>query len=99
MTKTTISRSSRMAIAMVGASMAPAFAFAQVQARAAAPTIRPGEFYAAPYVEREGGPPNAGRIVGTGDVSGIPLTESERPLQSAERVFIVVPPGMTSAAG
>jgi hypothetical protein len=54
---------------------------------------------AAPYVEREGGPPNAGRIVGTGEVPSIPLTESVRPLQSYERVFVVVPPGMPTAAG
>jgi hypothetical protein len=69
------------------------------QPRATAPTIRPGEFYAAPWVERFGGPPNAGSIVGTGDVPGIPLTEVERPLQSHERVFVTVPPGMSSAAG
>lgn len=70
-----------------------------LQTRTAGPTIRPGEFYAAPYVERAEGPANAGRIVGTGDVSGIPLTEAERPLQSYERVFVVVPPGMSSAPG
>src|SRR5687767_12627609 len=136
MMKTTIFRSSRVAIAMVGAVVAPTFAFsqasppaarrpiapasaptsgptvfrreladratgdtAQVQARVPAPTLRPGEVIAAPYVEREGGPPNSGRIVGTGAVPGIPLTEAERPLQSAERIFIAVPPGMSSAAG
>src|SRR5687767_7147134 len=111
MMRTTISRSNRTAIAAVGALLAPAFAFAQdltptervsetqAQARTAAPTIRPGEFHAAPYVERFGGPPNAGRIVGTGDVPGIPLTERDRPLQSHERIFITVPPGMSSAPG
>ena len=109
MMRTTISRSNRMAIAVVGALVAPTFAVAQdlttpaaaaqTQARAAAPTIRPGEFYAAPYVERDGGPPNAGSIVGTGDVPGIPLTERDRPLQSYERIFITVPPGMSSAVG
>jgi hypothetical protein len=110
----TISRSNGMAIAMVGALMAPTFAFgqdlavasrtvalqpSQAQTRAAAPTIRPGEFYAAPYVERLGGPANAGRIVGTGEVPGVPLTIAERPLQSYERVFVVVPPGMPTASG
>jgi len=103
-----------MAIAVVGALMAPTFAFGQhltvtavtapstpiqAQTTAAAPTIRPGEFYAAPYVERAGGPANAGFIAGTGEVPGIPLTITERPLQSHERVFVVVPPGMSSAAG
>jgi LysM repeat protein len=71
----------------------------QAQTQTAAPTLRAGEVYSAPYVESEGGPPNAGRIVGSGDVPGIPLTETDRPLQSAERVFIVVPPGMSSSAG
>jgi hypothetical protein len=107
MMKMTISRSNTLAIAMVGALVAPAFAFAQTtatpsptaQVRSAGPTIRPGEFYAAPYVERDGGPPNAGQIVGSGDVPAIPLTESERPLQSYERVFVTLPPGMSNAVG
>jgi hypothetical protein len=103
-----------MAIAVVGAVAAPTFAFGQqltvtavtapsspiqAQTPTAPPTIRPGEFYAAPYVERVGGPANAGLIVGTGEVPGVPLTLAERPLQSHERVFVVVPPGMSSAAG
>ena len=114
MMRTTIFRSNRMAIAVVGAVMVPTFAFGQQltvtavttpstpiqnQTRATAPTVRPGEFYAAPYVERVGGPANAGLIVGTGEVPGVPLTIAERPLQSHERVFVVVPPGMSSAAG
>ena len=112
MTRTTTFRSNRLAIVLVGAVMAPTFARAQEasielavapaqasQTRATAPTIRPGEFYAAPWVERLGGPANAGSIVGTGDVPGIPLTEEERPLQSYERVFVTVPSGMSSAAG
>jgi len=110
----TICRSKPLAIAMVGALMAPALAFgqeptvtavtkpstrAQAQVIAPAPTIRPGEFYAAPYVERYGGPANAGYIVGTGEVRGIPLTLTDRPIQSYERIFVVVPPGMSSAVG
>jgi LysM repeat protein len=71
----------------------------QSQGPPAAPTLRPGEVYAAPYVERDAGPANAGRIVGSGDVPGIPLTQAERPLQSGERVLVVVPPGMSSAPG
>jgi hypothetical protein len=108
----TIFRSSRLAIALVGAVMAPTFATAQqatmdlaltspwqASQTQAPPAIRPGEFYAAPWVERVGGPANAGVIVGTGDVPGIPLTEEERPLQSHERVFVTVPPGMSAVAG
>jgi len=114
MMRMTICRSERLTIAMVGALMAPALAFGQqptvtavtppsthgqAQVIAPAPTIRPGEFYAAPYVERYGGPANAGHVVGTSDVPGIPLTLVDRPLQSYERIFVVVPPGMSSAAG
>lgn len=114
MTRMTTFRSNRITMAMVGALIAPTAVIAQqprttlpqttlqatqAQTRAAAPTIRPGEFYAAPWVERAGGPPNAGSIIGTADVAGIPLTESERPLQSHERIFVKVPPGMSSAAG
>lgn len=69
------------------------------QARASAPAVRAGEVIAAPYVEPVGGPPNAGRIVGSGDVPEIPLTETDRPLQSHERVFVLVPPGMSAAPG
>ena len=107
--RTTISRSSGMAVAVVGALLAPTLAFTQsltptaratpAQTQSPAPTIRAGEFYAAPYVERDGGPPNSGSIIGTGDVPGIPLTERDRPLQSYERIFVAVPPGLSSAAG
>ena len=104
--RTTTFRSSALAIALVGVSMAPARLMAQAAPAAGpsklqttGPTIRPGEFYAAPWVERAGGPPNAGSIVGTGEIPGIPLTEAERPLQSHERVFVTVPPGMSSAPG
>jgi hypothetical protein len=110
----TIFRSDRMAIALVGALMAPTFAFGQQQPtqiarstrvtvqpqeRAPAPTIRPGEFYAAPWVDRDGGPANPGRIDGTSEVPGIPLTIADRPLQSYERISITVPPGMSTASG
>lgn len=112
MMRMTIFRSSQLAIALVGAVMAPTFASAQqsnmdvamASAWQAGPvqspnTVRPGEYYAAPWVERLGGPANAGLIVGTGDVPSIPLTEEERPLQSYERVFVTVPAGMSTAAG
>lgn len=114
MTRMTIFRSDRMAIAMMGAMLAPIFASAQQpsmriarntrapaapQVRVEAPTIRPGEFYAAPWVDRDEGPANAGHISGTTEVPGVPLTITERPLQSYERITIVVPPGMSSATG
>jgi hypothetical protein len=112
MMRMTIFRSSQLAIALVGALTAPTFATAQQgtgDAALASPwqagptqaptTVRAGEYYAAPWVERTGGPANAGVIVGTGDVPGVPLTEAERPLQSYERVFVTLPAGMSAAAG
>jgi len=112
MMRMTIFRSSPLAIALVGALTAPTFASAQQSNMDVAPasswqagpvqspnTVRPGEYYAAPWVERLNGPANAGLIVGTGDVPAIPLTEVERPLQSYERVFVTVPAGMSAAAG
>src|SRR5687767_699985 len=38
---------------------------------APAPTVRAGEVMAAPYVDREGGPRGFGRILKSGDLSGI----------------------------
>ena len=112
MMRMTIFRSSHLAVVLVGAVMAPTFAMAQQSPMdlgvgspwqsgpAQAPTtVRPGEYYAAPWVEQLGGPANAGMIVGTGDVPSIPLTEEERPLQSYERVFVTLPAGMSAAPG
>ena len=112
MMRMTIFRSSRLAIALVGAVTAPTFARAQQPTTdlavasswqagpaQASTTVRPGEYYAAPWVERMGGPANAGIVVGSGDVPSIPLTEEERPLQSYERIFVTLPAGMSAAAG
>ena len=64
-----------------------------------APAVRVGEYLAAPYVDREGGPRVSGRLVGSGEVPGIPLTESERLLDLQERVFVVAPEGRSAAVG
>ena len=63
------------------------------------PAVRVGEYLAAPYVDVDGGPSGSGKLVGTGEVPGIPLTESERFLDLQERVFIVPPAGRTAMVG
>jgi hypothetical protein len=68
-------------------------------APAAAPSVRVGEYLSAPFVERAGGPVGAGRIVGSGEVPGIPLTEERRLLQIRERIFVVPPAGSSASPG
>jgi hypothetical protein len=61
--------------------------------------VRLGEYLTAPFVESVGGPRNVGRIVGTGDVPGIPLTEANRHLLLRERIFVVPPVGRSASVG
>ena len=55
------------------------------------PAVRVGEYLAAPYVDVDGGPAGSGKLVGTGEVPGIPLTESERFLDVHVRGMFFVP--------
>lgn len=66
--------------------------------RVPAPVIREGEYYAAPWVERSGGPRGAGRIVSSADLTEAAQSERER-LQLHDRVLIVPPRGETASAG
>jgi hypothetical protein len=68
-------------------------------APAALPVLHATEIVAAPFVVEAGGPATAGRLVGSGEVPGIPLTEAQRPLQLRERVFIVTPGGRAAQVG
>jgi len=63
-----------------------------------APTVRAGEVIAAPYVDREGGPRGFGRILKSGDLSGIEQSEKYR-FQAYDRVFIMPPPGEIAPEG
>jgi len=66
---------------------------------AARETVRVGEYQAAPFVEREGGPVGAGSIVASGDVAGI-AAASERPrFQLYDPLFVTPPAGRTPARG
>ena len=63
------------------------------------PLVRTGEYYAAPYVEREGGPAGAGKVVASADMPGIAQIEARDRLHIQDRVLITPPAGSTPADG
>jgi hypothetical protein len=63
------------------------------------PSVRLHEYISAPYLVDGGGPAGSGEIVGTGEVHGVPLTESLRPLQIQERIFLTLPKGRAATVG
>lgn len=63
--------------------------------RAQRPAVRMGEYQAAPFIEKEGGPSGSGLIVETGEIPGIAQVTKRTRLQFQERVF-VRPPANTN---
>jgi hypothetical protein len=61
--------------------------------------VRPGEFYAAPWVDREGGPAGQGRIVGSADIAGIAQASARDRIYPQDRIYITLPKGITAARG
>ncbi len=61
--------------------------------------VRPGEFYAAPWLDRQGGPGEAGRIVATADVPGIVQASSRTALQPQDRIYITLPKNIVPTRG
>jgi LysM domain-containing protein len=53
--------------------------------------VRAGEFYAAPYAERSGGPRQAGRIIETSEIPGIRTTTPRSRLQLEEKIYVKPP--------
>ena len=66
--------------------------------RAPAPLIRPGEYYAAPWVERMGGPRGSGRVVSSADLTTASQSPRDR-LQIHDRVLITPPSGVEAVRG
>jgi hypothetical protein len=66
---------------------------------APAPTVRAGEVIAAPYVEREGGPRGFGRILKSGDLTGVAEISERFRFQAYDRLFIAPPVGYLAAEG
>lgn len=62
--------------------------------------VRPGEFYAAPWVDVEGGPKGQGKLVATADIPGIAKTLAVEPrLGPDSRAYITLPAGIVAAKG
>jgi LysM repeat protein len=65
-----------------------------LQPRATA--VLPGEYIAAPWVDRDGGPRNPGSLIESADIPGIASHQKSR-LQLHDRVFIAPPSGSAPA--
>jgi hypothetical protein len=61
--------------------------------------VRPGEFYAAPWIERDGGPGEAGQIVAAADIPGIAQASQRRALQPHDRIYITLPKSVVPTRG
>jgi hypothetical protein len=61
--------------------------------------VRAGEFYAAPYAERTGGPRQSGRILETSEIPGIRTTTPRARLQLLEKIYIKPPRGEAGRVG
>lgn len=66
---------------------------------APSPTVRAGEVIAAPYVDREGGPRGFGRILKSGDLTGVAQATERYRFQAYDRLFIAPPPGYVAFEG
>jgi hypothetical protein len=61
--------------------------------------VREGEFLAAPWIDRNGGPEQHGRIVGTSELPGIGQASEPIRLAPHDRIYVSLPRGITAAAG
>lgn len=63
------------------------------------PTVRAGQVIVAPYVDRAGGPRGFGRILKSGDLTGIGQASDKFSFQAYDRVFISPPVGYLGPEG
>lgn len=63
------------------------------------PTLRAGQVLVAPYVDREGGPRGFGRIIKSGDLTGVAEATERYRFQPYDRVFIAPPVGYVAPEG
>jgi hypothetical protein len=61
--------------------------------------VRPGEIYAAPWVDRIGGPEQQGRLLAPTDPPGIAEFSTTRRLGPETRAYITLPKGIVAAPG
>ena len=62
------------------------------------PVIRAGEYYAAPWVERRGGPRGSGRVVSSADLTSASQSPRDR-LQIHDRILVTPPDGEVPVGG
>lgn len=63
------------------------------------PAIRVGEYYSAPFVDRDGGPRDWGHIIASTDVPAIRIAAERTRLQPHELVYVQPPKGRVLADG
>lgn len=63
------------------------------------PAVRPGEVYAAPWVDREGGPSGEGRLVAITDIPGIAQASDRTRLSPYDRAYVTLPAGVAAERG
>jgi hypothetical protein len=61
--------------------------------------VREGEFLAAPWIDRNGGPEQHGRIVATGELPGIGQASDPLRLAPHDRVYVKLPRDITATVG
>lgn len=64
-----------------------------------AAAVREGEYIAAPWIDRNGGPEQHGQIVATGELPGIAQASDPIRVAPHDRVYVTVPRGVSVTAG
>jgi hypothetical protein len=67
--------------------------------RTPAREVRDGVYEAAPWIDADGGPGGAGRVVGSADVLGLSGVPSRESFQVQERLYLVPPPAAATGVG
>jgi hypothetical protein len=61
--------------------------------------VRAGEHMAAPFLDKRGGPAGAGVVLGSSEISAVPIVLPRSPFQLGEDVYIKLPAGAAGAVG
>ena len=67
--------------------------------RGGRPQVRKGEHDAAPYIDRPGGPRDAGYIIASSEVPGVQVIEARSPYVIDEVLYVKMPHGVTPTPG
>jgi hypothetical protein len=67
--------------------------------RGGRPQVRKGEHDAAPYIDRPGGPRDAGYIIASSEVPGVQVIEARSPYVLDEVLYVKMPHGVTPTPG